>query len=123
MAVSRLRETTNQYVVPSLEEDDPRLDASALEGAAHRGQRERRIAGPYVQDDGDLLKPVAIGRDELREIGQELARHVVHAGVAEILEQLGCGGLAGSRQAAQDHDALLVLALFFGGSRLGHGVV
>jgi len=122
VAVTRLRETTNQDVVASLEEDDPRLDASALESPAHRGQRERRIARPDVQDDRDLLEPAAIGRNEFREIGQELARHVVHAGVAEVLKQLGRGGLAGSGEAAEDHHALLVLVALFGGSRPGHDV-
>ena len=44
---------------------------------------------------------------ELGQVGQELAGQVVDAGVAEVLEQLRGGRLAGPRQPAQDHDVLV----------------
>ncbi len=97
MAVSSLRETADQDVVASLEEDHARLDAAALEGTAHRGQGQWRVAGADIQHDGDLLESVAIRRDQLRQIGQQLTGHVVHAGVAEVFEQLRRRGLARPR--------------------------
>ena len=54
---------------------------------------------------------VAIGRDELGQVGQQLPGQVVDDGVAEVLEELGGGRLAAAGQAADDDDG-----------RLGHGV-
>ena len=111
MAVAGLAEPPDQDVVARLEEDDPRPDPAALERAAHRRQRERRVAGPDVEDDRHAREPLAIGRDELGQVGQQLTGQVVDDGVAEVLEQLGGGRLAAAGQPADDHDG-----------RLGHGV-
>ena len=68
---------------------------------------ERRVAGPDVEHDRDLGEPLAVGRDELGEVGQQLAGQVVDDRVAEVLEQLGRGGLAAAGQAAEDDDGRL----------------
>ena len=107
VAVARLAEAPDQDVVARLEEDDLRPDAATLERAAHRGERERRVAGPDVEDDRDPREALAVGRDELGQVGQQLAGQVVDDGVAEVLEELGRGGLAAAGQAAQDDDVLV----------------
>ena len=56
-------------------------------------------------------KRCAVGRDELGEVGQQLAGQVVDDGVAEVLEELRGGRLAAAGQAADDDDG-----------RLGHRV-
>ena len=65
-------------------------------------ERERRVAGPHVEHDRDLGEALAVGRDELGKVGQQLAGQVVDDGVAEVLEQLRRGGLAAAGQAADD---------------------
>ena len=99
--MARLAEAPDQDLVAGLEEDDPRPDPAALERAAHRAERERRVAGPDVEDDRDLGEALAVVRDELGEVGQQLAGQVVDDGVAEVLEQLRRGGLAAAGQAAE----------------------
>ena len=107
VAVARLAEAADQDLVARLEEDDPRPDAATLERAAHRRQGERRVAGPDVEDDRDPREPLAVGRDELGEVGQQLAGQVVDDRVAEVLEELGGGRLAAAGQAADDDDGRL----------------
>ena len=104
VAVARLAEAPDEDVVARLEEDDPRPDAATLERAAHRRERERRVAGPDVEDDRDPREALAVGRHELGEVRQQLAGQVVDDGVAEVLEQLGGGRLAAAGQAADDDD-------------------
>ena len=99
VAVARLAEPADQDVVAGLEEDDPRPDPAALEGAAHRRERQVRVAGPHVEDDRDAREPLAVGRDELGEVRQQLAGQVVDDRVADVLEELGGGGLAAAGQA------------------------
>ena len=111
MAVARLAEAADEDVVAGLEEDDPRPDPAALERAAHRRQRQRRVAGPDVEDDGDPREPGPIGRHELGQVRQQLAGQVVDDRVAEVLEELRRGRLAAAGQAADDDDG-----------RLGHRV-
>ena len=111
MAVAGLAEAADQDVVARLEEDHPGPDATALERAAHRRKRERRVAGSDVEDDGHAREPGPVGRDQLREVGQQLAGQVVDDRVAEVLEELRGGRLAAAGQAADDDDR-----------RLGHGV-
>ena len=97
VAVARLAEAADQDLVAGLEEDDPGLDAAPLEGAAHGPEGQRRVAGPHVEDDRDLGEALAVRRDELGQVGQQLAGQVVDDGVAEVLEELGRGGLARRR--------------------------
>ncbi len=118
VAVARLREAPDEDLVARLEEEHLRPEPAALERAAHRRQGHDRVAGPHVEDDRGLLEPLAILRDELRQLGQELARQVVDADVAEVLEQLRGRGLARPGQPAQDHDVLAGRRLG-GGSRVG----
>jgi len=68
--VARLREPTNQHVVAGFQEDDARLDAAAFEGAAHCREGERCVSGAYVENDCDLLEPLAVDRDQLGQVGQ-----------------------------------------------------
>ena len=76
----------------------PRIEASAI-GAS---------PAPHVDDDRDARKALAIRRDEVGQLGQQLGRQVVDDGVAEVLEELRGGGLAAARQAAEDDDVLFV---------------
>ena len=62
------------------------------------------VAGPDVEHDGDPREPLAVGRDELGEVRQELAGQVVDDRVAEVLEELGGRGLAAAGQPAEDDD-------------------
>ena len=100
MAVAGLAEPPDQDVVAGLEEDDPRPDAAALERAAHRrqGERRRRRRGRRARWRR-WAKRSRSDDDELGEVGQQLAGQVVDDGVAEVLEQLGRGGLAAAGQA------------------------
>ena len=109
--VARLAEAPDEDVVAGLEEEDLGPDAAALQRTAHRGEGQGRVAGADVEHDRDPREPLAVRRDELGEVGEQLAGQVVDDGVAEVLEQLGRGGLAATGQAADDHDG-----------RLGHGV-
>ena len=108
MAVAGLAEPPDQDLVARLEEEDLRPDPAALQRAAHRPERQRRVAG---RGRRARSRPGRTARgptdDELREVGQELAGQVVDDGVAEVLEQLRRGGLAPAGQAGQDHDRLL----------------
>ena len=107
VAVARLREAADQDLVAGLEKEHLRPDPMPLERAAHGGEGVGRVTGPDVQHDRDLGEPLGIARHEGRQVRQHLARQVVDAGVAEVLEQLRRGGLAGPGEPAQDHDVLL----------------
>ena len=95
------REAPDQDLVARLEEEHLRPDPAALERAAHRRERERRVAGPHVEHDRDPREALRVADDELGQLRQELARQVVDDGVAEVLEELRGGGLAAARQAAE----------------------
>ena len=69
-------------------------------------ERHVGVAGPTSRTIATLANRSGSLGNQLRELGQQLARQVVDAGVAEVLEQLRGSGLAGARQAAQDHDVL-----------------
>ena len=112
-----LREAPDEDLVAGLQEEHLGLDPASFERAAHRGQGQRRVAGPHVEHDRDLVEAVAVVRYELRQVGQQLTGQVVDDGVAEVLEQLGGGRLAGPRQPAQDDDVLALRRL--GGRRRG----
>ena len=114
VAMTRLREAPDQHFVAGFEKEHLRPDPATLERAAHRPERDRRIACPDIEHDRDLVEPLAIVRDELREIGQELARQVVDHGVAEILEQLRGRGLAAAGQPGDDRHVLLFAESRFG---------
>ncbi len=107
MAAGGLREAPDQDLVARLEEEDLGADAATLERAAHRRERDRGIPGPDVEDDRRPGEPVAIGRDELGEVRQQLAGQVVDDHVAQVLEELGGGGLPTPGETRQDHDRLL----------------
>ena len=107
MPVACLAEPPDQHVVPGLQEDDARTDAAAFERTTHRGQGDGRVTGADVDDDGHPREPIAIGRNQLSQVGQQLARQVVDDAVAKVLEQLGRRRLAATRQAAEDHDRRL----------------
>ena len=62
MAVARLGEPPDEDLVARLEEEDPRPDPAALERAAHRRERQRRVAGPHVEHDRDPGEPLAVRR-------------------------------------------------------------
>ena len=94
MAMAGLREAPDQDLVARLEEDDLRPDPATLEGAAHRRQGQGRVAGAHVEDDRHPFEALAVLRDELGQVGQQLTGQVVDAGVAEVLEQLRRGRLA-----------------------------
>ena len=111
VAVACLAEAPDEDVVAGLQEDDPGPDPATLERPAHGRHRQRRVAGPDVEDDRDPGEALAVGRDELGEIRQELAGQVVDDGVAEVLEELRGGRLASAGQPADDDDR-----------RLGHRV-
>ncbi len=106
MAVARLAVAPDEDVVARLEEDDPGDDPAALERAAHRGDRHRRVAAPDVDDDGDAGEPFPLDGDQLGQLDQQLARHVVDDRVAQVLEELRGRGLAATRQAAEEDDRL-----------------
>ena len=102
--MARLAEAADQDVVARLEIDDPRPDAASLERPAHRGEGQRRVAGPDIEDDRDAGEAPSIRGHELGEVGQQLTWQVVDDGVAEVLEQLRGGGLAATGQPADDDD-------------------
>ena len=60
MAMARLGEAADQYLVAGLQEDDARLDASTLQRAAHRGHGQRRVSRPNVENDRHLLETLTI---------------------------------------------------------------
>ncbi len=68
--MSGLAEAPDEHLVGGLQEDHPRTDPATLQGATHRREGQRGIAGPDVDDDRDLGEPVAIGRDQIRELRQ-----------------------------------------------------
>ena len=118
VAVARLGEAPDQDLVAGLEEEHLRPDPAPLERAAHRPERHRRVAGADVEHDRDLVEPLRLVGDELRELGQELAGQVVDDRVAEVLEQLRRGGLAAAGEAAQDHDVLALARPAVGDDRV-----
>ena len=67
-----LREAPDQHVLARLEEHDPRSDPATLQRATHRGERDRRVARPHVDDDRDPREPLPIRRHEVGELGQQL---------------------------------------------------
>ena len=73
MAVARLREAPDEDLVARLEEEHLGPDAAALERAAHGAERERRVAGPDVEDDGDPREALA-GRSRRARRGRAAAR-------------------------------------------------
>ena len=107
MPVAGLAEAADQDLVAGLEVDDARPDAATLERSAHRREREVRVTRADVEHDGDAGEALAVRGHELGQVRQQLARQVVDDGVAEVLEQLGRGGLAAAGQAAHDHDGRL----------------
>src|SRR6185369_2493630 len=107
MPMPRLAEPPDQDVVARLEEDDRRDDAPALERTAHRAQRHLGIARTHVEHDRDAGEAVGIIGYDLRELRQQLAGQVVDDHVAQVLEELGGGGLPSPGETRQDHDRLL----------------
>ena len=104
--MARLREPPDEDLVACFEEEHLRPNPAALQGAAHGPERHRRIARSDVEHDGDLAEAIGFVGDELGQLGQQLAGQIVDDGVAEVLEELGRGGLAASGQAAEDDDVL-----------------
>ena len=107
MAVAGLAEPADQDLVAGLEVHDARPDAATLERSAHRGEREVRVTGADVEHDGDAGEALAVRGHEIGQVRQQLTRQVVDDDVAEILEQLGRGGLAAPGQAAHHDDGRL----------------
>ena len=68
--MTRLAEAPDQDIVTCLQEDDPGFDPTSLKGTPHRGQGERGIARPYVEDDGDLSESSHIRCDEIGQVRQ-----------------------------------------------------
>ena len=106
MAVARLREAPDEDLVVRLEEEDLGLDVPALERAQGGPERERRVAGAHVQHERHAPIPLRVVGDQLREVTQQVAGHVVHDRVAEVLEQLAGGGLARAREPRDDRHVL-----------------
>jgi hypothetical protein len=108
VAVPGLAEPPDQDVVARLEEHEAGLDAAALRArrARRRGPAARHRLGHRARSRP--ARTACGPRDELRELGQELAGQVVHDEVAEVLEQLSPPRLAATRQPAEDDDGLLV---------------
>ena len=107
VSMTGLAEAADEHVVARLEEDDPRPDPATLERATHRGHRQRRVAGPNVEHDGDTSEARTVRRDQLGQVRQELTGQIVHDRVAEVLEELGGRRLAAAGQAADDDDGRL----------------
>ena len=106
MAVARLRVAPDERLVAGLQEEDLRLDVPPVEGAQGCAERERRVALADVEHDGDAVVALGVVGDELREVTQQRAGHVVHDRVAEVLEDLAGGRLAGAREARDDRHVL-----------------
>src|SRR5664279_2570721 len=83
VAVAGLRKASDEDVISGFEEDYPGVYAPAFKGTAHRCQRKRRIAGPHIQNDRDLLETLPIARNQFRQIRQQLPRQVIHTRVPE----------------------------------------
>ena len=105
VAVARLRVAPDEDLVARLEEEHLGPDPAALERAAHRARTRaaRRPTGRRGRSRRGRSARGSLGH-ELGEVGQQLARQVVDHRVAEVLEELGRGGLAAARQAADDDD-------------------
>ena len=67
------REAPDEDLVARLEEEDLGLDAAALERAAHRPERERRVAGAHVEHDRDAREALRVVGDRARR-GRAAAR-------------------------------------------------
>ena len=106
VAVAGLAEAPDERLVGRLEEEDLGLDVAAVEGTQRGAERERRVAGPDIEHDGDAAIPLRVVGHQLREVAQQVRGHVVHDRVAEVLEQLAGGRLAGAREARDDRDVL-----------------
>src|SRR3954453_7451983 len=104
VAMPGLAEAADEDVVARLEEDDHRSDAASLERAAHRPEREGHVAGPDIEHDRRPREASRVGRDQVREVAQQLAGQVVHDDVSEILEQLRRRRLAAARHPRDDDD-------------------
>ena len=96
--------------------------------AGSRGPRARRASPPRASVASPArtsstiatrANRCAVRRDELGQVGQQLAGQVVDDGVAEVLEQLRGGGLAATGQAADDDDGGLGHRVATAGSDLG----
>ena len=85
-----------------------------------RGRMPRPSRAPRIAASASIVSPARTSMtmatcanrsrsedDELREVRQQLAGQVVDDGVAEVLEELGGGGLPAAGQAAQDDDGRL----------------
>ncbi len=77
VAVARLGEPPDEDLVARLEEEDLGPDPPALECAAHRRQGHDGVAGSDVEDDRRPAESLPVLRDELGQVGQQLAGQVV----------------------------------------------
>jgi hypothetical protein len=83
--------------------------SSRASSAPHRREGDGHLPGAHVQDDRHVLEALRLAGDQVGEVGQQLAGQVVDADVAQVLEELGRGGLAGAGEPRQDHDVLRVV--------------
>ena len=122
MAMAGLGVAPDQDLVASLEEEHLRPDPAPFERAAHGRQRNRDVAAAHVQYHRDAREPLGVVGDQRRELRQHLARQVVHAGVPEILEQLGGRGLPGARDPGHDDHVLVDRGLLLGRGKRRRGL-
>ena len=105
MAVARLAEASDQDVVASLEEEDLGRYAARLERVDSLSVGERRVAADRASStSATTFELTRLTRNELRQVAQQLGRQVVDDAVANVLEQLARGRLAGAGQPADDRD-------------------
>ena len=110
MAVPGLAEAPHEHVVARLQEEDLGPQAAGLQRVHRLRERRRGVTRANVDDDRHPVEPGWLARHQLGEARKELRRQVVDDGVAEVLEELAGGGLAGPREAGDHRDVL----------RLGH---
>ena len=110
---ARLLEATDQRLVGGLEEHERVLHAALVQLVEQLLERAEVLAAADVADDGDAVDLAALAAEQVDERRHQLRRQVVDAEPAGVLERVHRLGLAGPREARDDHEL----------QRLGHSTL
>ena len=106
MFSTRLAEALEQNVVAGLQEQHDAGYALVADRLQEVGEQiETRSGVARIDHHGDVLeRAVRVAGQRLRQRRQQLHGKVVDAVVAEVLERMHCGALAGSGEPADDDE-------------------
>ena len=100
-------ETPQQRLVARIDKNQFDPASFAAQGVEHCGKRRQRIKLiSRIDADRDFVEMhLMLPGNEMREVGQNANRQVVHAVKAGIFQRMQCYRFAGARQTGDDQEA------------------